>query len=341
MQVKVAALIVTYGERNAYLNQVVAGLREQGDRLSELVVVFNGNAIQAEAFSASNEHFRVHKVVLPSNQGSAAGFKAALSYAWKHSSAEYFWLLDDDNQPQLGSLEHLLRGLELLGGSEDVLMLSLRRNRREFLHTACCGAPVRIRPNSFHGFHFKSLVTQPRLPGRSHRQDPLTADQFRFIIAQVEYAPYGGLLLHRDWLRRVGYPNEDYVLYADDHEFTTRIVKEGGRIYLCPLSEIHDLENSFHWKNEGLGGHLLSSDDDPLRLYYGTRNRVHMELNGFVTSRVTYFCNILTCLLLLFCWQLLTERCPLPLVKRLALVIEAIKDGWTNRLGFNAKYVLP
>ena len=58
----------------------------------------------------------------------------------------------------------------------------------------------------------------------------------------VPVAPYGGLFFHKKLIDIIGYPMEDLFLYQDDFEYTYRITKNGGKIYLILNSTVKDLE---------------------------------------------------------------------------------------------------
>ena len=56
--------------------------------------------------------------------------------------------------------------------------------------------------------------------------------------------PYGGLFFHRSIIDIIGLPDTNYFLYGDDFDFSYRITKKGGKIFLVTQSVIEDLEKS-------------------------------------------------------------------------------------------------
>lgn len=108
------------------------------------------------------------------------------------------------------------------------------------------------------------------------------------------------MLIHKSILNKIGYPNEEFYLYADDHEWSYRITKNGGKIYLILDSKIDDLELSWNIpKSVKETGFSIISKGNPYRVYYGVRNRVFFEVNNLVDNKIIYYLNIIVYLLLI------------------------------------------
>jgi len=323
----VAAILVTYGDRWHLLRRVLGELLQHHESLRHVIVVDNASrGIRVDDLDTRSAGPEVIVVRLPENLGSAAGFKAGLEAAHDQTEADLFWLLDDDNLPESGGLEALLQTFAQLGNDPLNSMLAMRPNRREYVSAAHGQGTVAIAMNSFMGLHLNKIAA------RLARRSPMRPQ----APTKVGYAPYGGLLLHRSWIARVGLPDESYFVYADDFEFTSRIVAAGGRIVLCPSSQIKDLETSWH-----LGGarrfHWMAPETDPGRVYYSMRNRVALERRRFVSSTPLYLVNAATFVTLRLvpgvAYHLAISRCPGRVWRRVRLLIRAVRDGWTGRLG--------
>jgi len=145
-----------------------------------------------------------------------------------------------------------------------------------------------------------------------------------YAFGIVPVAPYGGLFIHKNIINKIDYPNENFYLYADDHEWTYRITKNGGKIYLILNSKVDDLELSWHVPKEiKETSFSIISKGNPFRVYYSVRNRVYFEINNLVNSKIIYLINIFMYLLLI----------SLSSSKNLKLIIKAIKDGLKGKLG--------
>ncbi|WP_204327509.1 hypothetical protein, partial [Stenotrophomonas maltophilia] len=84
-------------------------------------------------------------------------------------------------------------------------------------------------------------------------------------------APYGGLLIPRCLLDKIGLPLEDMFLYIDDIEFSYRITSGGGNIFIVPDSKILDIDQSWGSKAENHKKKLSSpvlEEGESFRIYY-------------------------------------------------------------------------
>lgn len=326
---RTCVVTVTYGDRFHLLQEVIGAAFEAG--AGAVVVVDNGAAAASRAGIDRVQQAwggRLEVVRLAGNLGSAGGFKAGLEQARRRTECEFVWLLDDDNAPRPDALLRLWHAYGVLGSDPDNALLSLRRNQKELVLAVTCGAPVGIAPNAFLGFHLKHVPA--KLWRRVARTGP-GEERVRFPLVSVGYAPYGGFFFHRSWLDRVGLPDERLYLYGDDHEFSLRFVRGGGRIYLCAASEVVDLETSWHHKRVA-SRPWVSPGAEERRMYYGLRNRVQLE-KAFTTSRIAYWVNACAYLGFLLVVGLLRDRRPGHLVRRARLLLQALRDGRSDRLG--------
>ena len=116
---------------------------------------------------------------------------------------------------------------------------------------------------------------------------------------------------------------EEFFLYQDDFEYTYRITKKGGKIYLLLDSIVEDLERSwgavermtiFHDYNEG----------PKTRVYYTVRNRVYFDLKYRVTNKFVYLLNMALFKTLLFIFNGFRSN---------KVFERAVEDGIMGRLG--------
>lgn len=326
----VVVVIVTYGNRWTPLSRVLAALLANDPPIAEIVVVDNGSP-EPVTDRATALDPRIHVVRLASNTGSAAGFRAGIDTAHRRAGGEMIWLLDDDNRPAPGALRELLECYAALGGVPENTVAGIRPDLREFVLAAGGFMRIRVPPDSFLGFHV-GLVPEKALRRLRVRGAPATAVRNRERRVEVQYAPYGGLLFHRSWVDRIGLPREDFYLYGDDYEYTSRIAGHGGRIVLCPAAVIEDLEQSWHRKASR--AHVYFDREASLhRLYYSIRNGVFLERSRFVRSRLLYGLNRVVFLAGLAAHSLAVDRDPRLTFGRLRLLRRAMADGDHGRLG--------
>jgi GT2 family glycosyltransferase len=328
---KVAVITVTYGQRWHLLERVIDAVLKVQPAILSLVVVDNGSEPGIAERLSQYQSGNMVLISLSDNTGSANGFGEGLRAALDRTRAEVFWLLDDDNVPQPGSLRALLGAHQELGGGPDIALLSWREGlQRRFTKAASRGTSLQgVRVNGFSGFHLADLpekVFSRLLKART------TAAAANKGLLECEFAPYGGLFVHREAVLRGGLPDARFFVYADDLEFTLRLRKQGVRIFLCPSSVIQDIDSHWHDKLNRFCPHLsLGADTD--RVYYLIRNSTFVELQYGVTMTWLYLVNMAAYLTFGALLNLARERSPVFVARRLSLILRAVRDGWSGRLG--------
>jgi GT2 family glycosyltransferase len=331
MKYKVCVVTVTYGDRFHLLKQVIDASFNEG--VSKIIVVDNGSAKNSRDQLKDYERKFGNKlkvIYLNENTGSAGGYKIGLEEAYRCEDCEFIWLLDDDTKPIDGSLKILLdfwSSLEIENRQEKIALLSYRFKQ------VAKEAIIRNKPesvlglkNSFLGFHIKELhkkiyryLKRVFKPTNDRVEQE---DDKKYGIVPV--APYGGLFIHKNILNKIGYPNEDFYLYVDDYDWSYRITKNGGKIYLILDSKIEDLELSWETpKSTKQTRFSIISKGNPYRVYYSVRNRVFFEINNLVDNKMIYWINVFVYLLLI----------SFSSTKNIKLIIKAVKDGYKRNLG--------
>ncbi|MDN6856562.1 glycosyltransferase [Pseudomonas sp. CAN2814] len=323
---------LTYGDRLEYLEELLARAFREKD-ITRAIVVSNASVAELDQLFMLWPN-RVQVIELDSNTGSANGYAVGIEAALK-TGCDFIWLMDDDNAPTPGSfplLKQRLIDCALRHGSDNTAVLGFRPTHQA---DVASGVPTRfITPprSSYFGFHVRQL------PYKLWRRTPWGKPKPRPAqpLLELPFAYYGGLLGHADLFRRIGLPRRDLVLYADDTEYTFRIGALGGHLYLVPEAGLDDLENSWNIKartNNIYETYLLGSSD--LRAYYAARNQAWFDKNLWVTSPLMYRFNRWLFIRLLHFFARRHQR-----ESRLALLLQAIRDGEAGALGMNRAYPL-
>jgi len=329
----VTVVTVTYGNRRHLLRQVLNAVRSMD--VSKVVVVNNGAAWRVKDELAAAYQGFVDVVEMGANTGSAKGFATGIQRALD-LGAEYVWLLDDDNRPRRDTLQKLLNAYMETQKTTPRDRLAVLAFRPEHQADVAMGVPlhrINPRPNSFRGFHVLDI------PYKIWRRTPWGKPRVRGKLPEtvtLEQAPYSGFLFHRDLIQTIGLPNADFVLYADDNEFTYRIVKKGGRTLLVTAAMIDDLESSWNIKyrfSNGFVGNLQGAGD--FRAYYGTRNGVYLDTISTKKNPFVFWINRMVYMGLLFLYSVALGK-----NERYCLLREAINDGLIGRLGLNERFPL-
>jgi GT2 family glycosyltransferase len=329
---QVCGVIVTYGDRLHLLSQVIDGLLKE--RIDKIVIIDNGSSVNTQ--TGLNKYLA--NVILhrfDENKGTAIAFKTGIIKAIE-TGCEFIWLMDDDTVSVTGSLDHLKDFWSHLPENEKgktIALCSYRQDRSNFVKAFVNNNPDEILPakNNFAGFHIKNLVSKFRErinPGKKKPGEPAPG------AVRISAASYGGLFFHKDLIKQIGLPEESYLLYVDDFDFTYRIARSGGKIWMVTNSIIHDLESSFYLPaKKNLLYHSAFDAIKDSSPYYALRNTVYFSKQFLVSNKFVYTLNRFLFLAFITVIGILRGKS-----KRLKLIRSAIKDGENGRLGFNPEY---
>ena len=329
---KIVIATVIYAKRWHLLRQVLTAAFDQGVKSAVIVDNASQDAVAQNAIKEFGE--KVNVVTLPTNTGSANGYKLAIETALL-AGAEYVWLLDDDNRPKPGALDALVTAYLSLVDRYSTHSLALLSFRQDHQADIAAGVPLHRcfpRRDSFFGFHLADI------PYKIWRRTPWGKPKPPKKLAELipmNHAPYSGFFFHRDIINHIGLPDPKFVLYGDDNDFTARLTRRGGAIFLVTSSQIDDLEASWNIKERfgsSFEGWLRGESD--FRLYYAARNQVYFE-SKYVRRSWVYALNCGVYLTLMF---IMAVR--LGCFTRLKLFIRAIRDGNAGLLGINPKFPL-
>ncbi|MGI4838694.1 MAG: glycosyltransferase [Janthinobacterium lividum] len=334
MSTRTTLVTLTYGNRLCYLKALVN--RSLASELIERVIIVNNASMADLASLRAAWPQQIELIDLPSNTGSANGYKVGIEAAL-NCGAEYIWLMDDDNAPTLGAIDTLHQRLaecEQQMGRGKAAVMGFRPGHQADL---AAGVPERFAVqwrSSCFGFHVAQLPYKlwRRLPWGKPRPRPNNKQP----LVKLPFTTYGGLLAHRSLYERIGLPLGELLLYADDTEYTWRITATGGQIFLVTEALLDDLEDSWNIKsrtNNIYESFLLGNSD--LRAYYTARNQAWFDKFVWAKSAWQYHLNRSVFLLLL---RYVARRSGSS--QRLSLIEQAIRDGESGRLGIHESYPL-
>lgn len=323
---------VTYADRIHFLGELLARAFEL-EGVAKAIVVSNASRSNL-AMLEEKWKSRVHIIRLPENTGSANGYAVGIQAALD-DGAGYLWLMDDDNAPKRGALGILHGRLDYLSGQrgrERAAVLGFRRDHQADIAAGVAASNAVPLRSSFFGFHYRQIPF--KIWRRVSHKSSASVEPQREVT--LPYAPYGGLLAARQLFESIGLPKREFVLYADDTEYTHRITASGGAIELITGAELEDLEGSWNLKDRysnSFIGWLQGGSD--FRAFYASRNQAWFDQNVWSISKFEYRLNKI-----LFIWLLKYFAARTNSSARLRLLQRAIRDGQGSTLGVEAEFPL-
>jgi GT2 family glycosyltransferase len=323
----VIGVTVTYANRWSHLEQVIPAILSES-LISELIIVDNGSTYDLKAKIKSTFPDDTEKILVltqSENLGSAGGFSIGLKKAYE-LNAEFVYLLDDDNLPEPNTVSILAKEWAQISTQKPIALLSYRYRNLPNLQKAAHGQEVRYfhdKPNSFLGFSLESMLLK-----KGNKSFPTS----NALLPKVSIfqAPYGGLFLPRATIATIGFPNEQLFLYADDTEYTYRIIQHGGSIWMITDSRLQDLETSWWSDSKALKKRWSEPllEEGGFKVYYSTRNLTWFLWRNLSPNPVLFFINGLVYLGYLLMKALLTGK-----LGAYGIILVAVKDGVLGRLG--------
>jgi len=326
MELSIGVVTVTYGNRWRFLQKVLERVLAF-PQVKVVVVVDNASDYSvADAIRVFNDS-RIKVISEAENKGSAGGYKDGISEAVNSSNADLIWLLDDDNLPKRDAAELLLSAWEKIeGNSTSKALFCFRADRLPHLRIAKGQNPhdYYLVPDNFMGFHVLRIVKNKLRKARNAEVDRMPIQPF----VKMPYVPYGGFFMHRDMVKLIGTPNADFFVYADDSEYTYRVTKNGGSIWLVSAAEVIDIDPS--QGNNYKAGFLRSPLLDlwNFRTYYQVRNRIYFYSRASVRNRILYKINQFLFMAQLFLSATLTGK-----IKAYKGFKAAVEAGHRGKLG--------
>ena len=204
------AAVVTYN-RGPLLAECIAALLAQSPAVARVVVVDNastdGTRELLEELGLTADP-RVAYERLDENRGSSGGFERAVELA--RVDADWLWVMDDDAEPEPGSLERLLDSRWAADPETAVL------------------AQNAVNPDG-------SLQIGAR--GHFGRRAVALAPGDHVDGAELDFATFVGVLVRGTAARAESPPRGEFFIWCDDYEWCLRLRRQ-GRIRLVPASRI-------------------------------------------------------------------------------------------------------
>lgn len=221
----IAACVVTFN-RLELLKKVVQGLREQIRKPDEIIVVNNNSSDGTAEWLGRQSDITV---LNQANLGSSGGQYALSRYAYDRGF-DWIWLMDDDVVCDSDCLAKLCEY------SEDASILVPLRHHGDEVY--------------FNDITELNLTN----PLKSIWKRILCQDDLHEKTVLVEGFTFEGPLIRRDVFEKIGFPERDFFIYADDTEFSVRAKLAGLVARIVPEAKMRRMivplpdKNKFTWK---------------------------------------------------------------------------------------------
>lgn len=337
------AILVTYGNRYEYFSKLLDKLLLM--QIGYIVIVNNNSHDESKEVLRKYFSSNKDKIFIINNEknlGSAAGFSKGIQVALKRNT-EFIWLLDDDLLPNTNAIVELFKMWDKITEIEKettIMLLSNRIHRSNiYIRAVLKNNPDLVigDKNNFRSLNIFNIINnffekvfefnKEKSKGKNKNNIP--------DYALIGAACYGGMFFHSKLVEKIGLPDERYVLYYDDYEYSLRHIQRGGKIYFIRDSILEDQIKSWNnskWKFAFI--EIATNRNLPL-LYYSIRNSVYFEINHKVDNKCVYYLNLLIYSIVTCLTALLFFR-----INNLRVYLYALMDGLKGKLGYNSKYPL-
>ena len=244
---QIAAIVVTY-DRLTLLQRVVNGLLNQTYKIDKIIIVNNSSSDGTKEWLSKlmkeNSYILVlEQENLGSSGGQYTGGKAAYDMGY-----EWIWQMDDDVIPRPDCLEKLLK----------------------FATNSLVCSPIKITNENklYFGVDiFKLNMTNPFKSIWRQLLSKNIYEQNKTFIP-IEGFTLEGPLFHREMLEKVGFVEKNFFIYADDTEYSIRLLKCGIKLGIVKDAIIDRLlpspvlenNNLFDWKTYYIIRNLIAID---------------------------------------------------------------------------------
>jgi rhamnopyranosyl-N-acetylglucosaminyl-diphospho-decaprenol beta-1,3/1,4-galactofuranosyltransferase len=229
----VCAVVVTYN-RQELLRECLQAVTGQ-TRAPDAVLVVDNASTDGTPDMVRDEFPWVELLELATNEGSSGGFHEGMKAA-AGRGFDYLWVMDDDTIPNPDALEVLLDARGLVNGHGEPALLASK---------------VLWTDGKMHPMNWPGLDTQDmdEFIGGIERQ-----------VLRIRANTFPSLLIRRDAVEKYGPPRKGFFIWADDIDFTQRILRyEKG--WMVPASVAVHKTKTAHTPWEG-----------KQRFYYAVRN---------------------------------------------------------------------
>lgn len=323
----ITVVTVTYGDRWQYL-QVLLRRLEQEELVHDVVVVDNASTRDIAVACSLARFLKPHVYRQERNLGSAGGYNVGIKGALTLHN-DFIMLLDDDVVPDQECFFNLLNDYQNIYKKKPYANFAVIPYRQS--HFSEITESTKYEYYNFQGLNIFTIPHRIFNLQKKIILSQLTPN----IVYEQRGTAYAGLYFNRSLITEIGLPNPDFVLYYDDMEFTYRILKNCGQIWLDPSATCDDICKNYSMNvfSPPIVGYLNADSD--AKIFYMIRNKTYLDCFVYETMSFYYVINVIVFLIGITLIGVLTCRW-----HRVRIIYRAVLAGCHGRLGVHPDYQL-
>lgn len=255
---KTAAIVVTYNRRKL-LELCLNALKNQTIQPSSIIIVDNASTDGTEEWFRNSDFNNDRKFIylrLDNNSGGAGGFNTGMKFAIENKY-DWSWIMDDDAFPERNALEELLKvaisanniyGSIAVQGDETSWITTILQDKKKYSTTMLTEIPD---------------------------------------FATVSFLPFLGLLISKEIVQKIGLPDSDFFIAADDVEYCLRARSYGAHIIVAGKSRINHPKSTHYTFNLPFIK-IGCLNLPPWKRYYDVRNRLLIARKYYGIKIITH-----------------------------------------------------
>lgn len=324
----ITAVTVTYGDRWCYLEVLLQRL-EAEKLVRDVVVVDNASKQDIASLCIAAGFSKPRVIRLEQNLGSAGGYKVGIEAAFNLNN-DFILLLDDDVVPDQACLLRLKNDFKRIYCQSETSIFAISAYRES--HFSKIYRYGKLEKYNFQGLNIFSLPQRILKLKKKLILNSLTTE----VISQQRGTAYAGLFFHKYVINAVGVPNDKFVLYYDDNEFSYRILMHGGQIWLDPEAICNDICENYSMSvfDIPILGYLNSDSD--FKIFYMVRNKTYLDFFVYKIMSLYYLINMFIFLTGVFVSGVFLFK-----LRRVTTIYRAVLAGCSGKLGMHPDYPLP
>ncbi|TWP23744.1 glycosyltransferase [Apibacter muscae] len=257
--IKVITVVVTYN-RLELLKKCIKNLKDQTYK-TDILIINNGSTDLTNSWLSELDGV---SVINQSNEGGAGGYYRGIKETF-NSNYDWIWLMDDDAFPEKNCLSTLIK----YNQQADVIApLVIEGNKINNLHRG----RINLDKINFPFFH-KPIENSEILSNENN-------------IIPIDFTSFIGMLIRKDIINKIGFPNKDYFMFNDDVEYSLRIKQHQLKIILVKNACIYhkkysdktfkldEYKNNLNISKPSLFKKYKSEDIIPYFFILGFRNSI-------------------------------------------------------------------